>query len=141
MRGTTLPELLVVLLIIGVLASVVAPPLRRSLDRLAVDEAAERYAALHEQARSLAVARGALARVELDSSRGEAVIAVRGTPGRWDTLEVRSLGRARMSASQVMVTFSPIGIGFGASNTRIVFSSGSAAETVTVARSGRLRRS
>lgn len=140
MRGTTLPELLVVLLIIGVLASIVAPPLRRSLDRLAVDEAAERYAALHEQARSLAMARGALARVELDSSRGQAVIALRGTPG-WDTLEVRSLGRARLSASQITVTFSPIGMGYGASNTRIVFSSGNAAETVTVARSGRLRRS
>lgn len=142
MRGTTLPEMLSVLLIVGVLTSLVLPPLRRTLDQLAVDGAASRYAAMHEQARALAVARSRLARVELDSSRGAAVIALRASlGGGWDTLTVSSLGRVRLSASQVMITFSPIGIGYGASNTRIVFTSGAAVETVTVSRTGRLRRS
>ena len=39
-----------------------------------------------------------------------------------------------------VVTFSPLGIGFGASNTSIVFTSGAAAETLTVSRTGRLKR-
>lgn len=141
MRGVTLPELLIVLVIVGVIAAIIVPPLGRTLDRIAVEEAASRYRALHEQARSLAISRARPSRVELDSARREAVIALRRSQAIWDTVDVRSLGRARLSASQTMVTFSPLGIGFGASNTRIVFTSGAAAETVTVSRTGRLKRS
>lgn len=141
MRGFTLPELLLVLIIIAVLASISVPPLGRALDRLAVDQAASRYESLHESARSIAVTRGRLSRVQLDSSRHTAVLELKRAPTTWDTLQTQDLGRARLSASQTMVTFSPIGIGFGASNTRIVFTAGVAAETVTVARTGRLRRS
>jgi prepilin-type N-terminal cleavage/methylation domain-containing protein len=141
MRGATLPEMLTVLLIVGVLASLVMPPLRRTMDQLAVDGAASTFAAMHERARSLAVARSRLSRIELDSVRGDALVLVRDSLSGWDTLDVRPLGRVRFSASRVVVTFSPVGIGFGLSNTRIVFSSGAAAETLTVSRTGRLRRS
>ena len=141
MRGVTLPEMLMVLIIIGLLASLAMPPLGRALDRLAVDDAASRYESLHELARTTAVTRGRLSRVQLDSARHTAVLELKRAPTAWDTLQTRDLGRARLSASQTMVTFSPIGIGFGASNTRIVFTAGVAAETVTVARTGRLRRS
>ena len=140
MRGTTLPEMLTVLLIVGVLASIVMPPLRRTMDQLAVDGAAGTYAAMHERARALAVARSRLSRIALDSARGAAVVLVRDSLNGWDTLDLRRLGRVRFSASQVVVTFSPVGIGFGLSNTRIVFTSGQAAETLTVSRTGRLRR-
>jgi len=141
MRGVTLAEIVVVLLIIGVLASVVTPPLLHSLDRLAVDEAAERYITTHEDARMEAMARGRLTRVDLDSARRQAVVLLRRSIAAWDTLAISPLGRARMTASQTSIVFSPIGMGFGASNARIVFSSDAAAETVTVSRTGRVRRS
>lgn len=141
MRGFTLLEMVMVVILIGVLTAIVVPPLGRALDRAAVAEAAERYAALHETARQLAIARGRHARVELDSTQRRAVIALRRSGTVWDTLAVQSLGRAGLSASRTMVTFSPLGIGFGASNTSIIFSAGMAAETVTVSRTGRLRRS
>jgi type II secretion system protein H len=141
MRGFTLLEMLMVVILMGVVAGIVVPPLGRALDRAAVGEAAERYAALHETARQLAIARGRHTRVELDSAGHQAVVTYRLSVTRWDTLDVRPLGRADLSASRTMVTFSPLGIGFGASNTSIVFTSGLAAETVTVSRTGRLRRS
>ena len=141
MRGFTLPEMLLVLVLVGLAAGIVVPPLGRALDQAAVNEAAERYAVLHETARNLAIARGRNARVELDSTRREAVIALRRSGAVWDTLDAWTLGRAQLSASQTMITFSPLGIGTGASNTRIVFTAGIAAETVTVSRTGRLRRS
>jgi len=141
MRGFTLLEMLMVVILVGLAAGIVVPPLVRALDRAAVNEAAERYAALHETARQLAIARGQPARVELDSVRRQAVIARRLSATLWDTLETRSLGRADLSASRTMVTFSPLGIGLGASNTSIVFTCGVAVETVTVSRTGRLRRS
>src|SRR5258706_12767878 len=130
MRGVTLPELLIVLVLIGVAVAIVTPPLSRSLDRAAVNEGAERYGAIHETARALAIARGRQARVELDSALRQAVIAVRG-PAQWDTVEVRPLGRAGFSASRVILTFSPIGVGFGASNTSNVFTSGDGACALT----------
>ena len=140
MRGFTLIEMVMVSILIGVVAAIVVPPLGRALDRAAVDEAAERYSAMHETARQLAIATGRHARVELDSVRREAVVALRRTATAWDTVDARSLGRADLSASRTMVTFSPLGIGFGASNTSIVFTSGMATETVTVSRTGRLKR-
>jgi type II secretion system protein H len=139
-RGLTLPEMLTVLMIMGITAAIVAPPLRRSLDRAAVDDAADRYASLHEEARQIAVARGRPVRVELDTASRTATIAV-ANGGAWDTLQVQALGTASLSASRVVVTFSPLGIGFGASNTRVVIARGAAAETLTVSRTGRLRRS
>lgn len=140
MRGVTLLELLIVLVLIGIAASIVVPPMGRALDRAAVQEGAERYGTLHETARHLAIARGRHARVELDSARREAIIALRRSPTAWDTLDIRPLGRASFTASRIIVTFSPIGIGFGASNTTIAFTAGVAAETLTVSRTGRLRR-
>ncbi len=140
MRGVTLPELLIVLVLVGIAAAIVVPPLGRSLDRAAVVEGAERYGAVHETARALAVARGRQSRVELDSARREAATSLRRTTIAWDTVDVRGLGRAGFAASRVIVTFSPLGIGFGASNTSIVFTAGAAAETLTVSRTGRLKR-
>lgn len=139
-RGLTLPEMLIVLVIVGVAACIAVPPLRRTLDRVAVDDAADRYASLHELARQTAVARGRLVRVELDTVGRTATIAV-AARGAWDTVATRSLGTASLSASRVAVTFSPIGVGFGVSNTRLVLARGAAAETLTVSRTGRLRRS
>lgn len=140
-RGATLPELMTVLAIVSVLASVVTPPLGRYLDSAAVQEAVRRYAVLHETTRQLAIMRGALARLELDSTRKTVTIAVRRTPTAWDTADTRTLGSAALSTSQPVITFNPIGVGFGASNSRIIFSRGASADTLFVSRTGRLRRS
>lgn len=137
-RGVTVPELIAVTAIIGVLVSIVGPPLLRELDRTAVREGRDRYGAVHETTRQLAIARSTLARVELDSARATATVSIR-NGSVWDTLEVRPLGAARLGFSQRVVTFGPLGLGYGASNTSIIFSRGAAAETLTVSRLGRLR--
>ena len=139
-RGVTLLELLTVLAIIGIVVSIAIPPLDRALDQAAVAEAADRYAALHETTRQLAIARGTLARVELDTAQRTATIALQRTRTAWDTLQVYPLGTARILATQKVVTFGPFGVGFGASNTRLVFARGAAADTLTVSRTGRLKR-
>lgn len=135
-----MPELLTVTVILGVLASVVTPPLARWLDRAAVHEGSDRYAALHETTRQLAIARGSLARLELQPALKSATVSWRRAGTAWDTILSRPLGSARLLASRRIITFGPHGIGFGASNTRIIFSRGAAAETLTVSRTGRLKR-
>jgi prepilin-type N-terminal cleavage/methylation domain-containing protein len=139
-RGVTLPELMSVLLITAVLAGVVVPPAKRLVDRAAVAGAADRLSAVHEAARQTAIARGQAARYAIDRSGPRVVVSARRSGGSWDTLLVVGLGDVGISVSQATVTFSPLGIGSGASNTTVIFARGAAAETLTVSRTGRLRR-
>lgn len=139
-RGFTLAELLSALGIVAILASVAIPPLGRVLDRAAVREGVERFASLHAATRQLAVARSSLARLELDPGRTTATISVQRAPQVWDTVAAYVLGTARFSCSNETLVFGPFGLGYGASNTRVIFSRGAAADTVTTSRTGRLRR-
>lgn len=136
----TLPELVTVTVIIGVVTAIVTPPLVRSLDRLAVRQSADRYAILHETARQLAIARSRPVRISLDTAGPTASLAAQRTRTDWDTLFVRPLGSARLATGQPVVTFGPLGFALGLSNTTLIFSRGAFAETLTVSRTGRLKR-
>ena len=126
--------------IMGVVASVVMPPLGRTLDRAAVEEGVQRFAAAHATTRELAIARGALARLELDRAAHTVAVSVQRTATLWDTVATYSLGTAQITCSNPVMVFNPIGLGHGASNTRVIFSRGTAVDTVTTSRTGRLRR-
>lgn len=139
-RGFTLPELLSVMVIIGILVSIVTPPLGRALDQAAVREGVERFAALHATTRQLAISRNAVARLELDRVQRTAALSVRRTAAAWDTVGTYPLGSASIACSNATIAFGPLGLGYGTSNTRVIFSRGAAADTVTTSRTGRLRR-
>jgi len=140
MRGATLLELLTVLVVAGIMMAIAVPPISRALDRAAVSSAADHYATLFEASRELAVTRARFTRLVLDTAQASAAMLVSDSAGAWDTLRVWSLGRVRVAASQPVVAFSPLGIGWGVSNGRIVLSRGASAETLTVSRTGRLKR-
>ena len=139
-QGFTLPELLSAIAIIGILLSIVTPPLGRALDQAAVHEGVERFAALHATTRQLAISRNALARLELDRAQRTATLSVRRTPAAWDTIGTFPLGSAAIACSNPTIIFGPLGRGYGTSNTRVIFTRGAAADTVTTSRTGRLRR-
>jgi prepilin-type N-terminal cleavage/methylation domain-containing protein len=139
-RGFTLPELLSVMGMLGVLASIVTPPLGRVLDQAAVREGVDRFAALYATTRQLAMSRGALARLELAGGRRAATLSVQRDAHAWDTVAAYTLGSADLSCSTCTLVFNPIGVGYGTSNSRVVFSRRSAADTVTTSRTGRLKR-
>lgn len=141
MRGATLLELLCVLAIVGVLTAIAVPPVARSLDRAAASAAADRYAILFEATRSTAVSRARFTRLALDTMRAEAAILLADSGGAWDTLRVWRLGTVAIESGLPVAAFSPLGMGWGLSNGRVVFRRGAAAETLTVSRTGRLKRS
>ncbi len=139
-QGFTLPELLSVIAIVGVLLSIVTPPLGRALDQAAVREGVEHFAALHATTRQLAISRNTLARLELDRTQRTATLSVRRPPAAWDTVGSYPLGSASIDCSNPTMVFGPLGLGYGASNTRVIFARGASADTVTTSRTGRLRR-
>ncbi len=141
MRGATLLELLSVLAIVGIMTAMLLPPASRAFDRAEVRAAADRYAIVFEAARGLAVDQGRFSRVEVDTARVEVALLLADTVGAFTTLRTWQLGAVSVRTSQPVVAFSPLGMGWGASNTRLVFARAAAAETLTVSRTGRLRRS
>lgn len=139
-HGFTLPELLSVIAIVGIVLSIATPPLGRALDRAAVREGVDRFAALHATTRQLAITRNALARLEVDGVRHTATLSVQRSPTAWDSVGRYDLGSATITCSNPTTVFGPLGLGYGTSNTRVIFTRGAAADTVTTSRTGRLRR-
>ena len=135
-RGTTLVELLVVLVIMALLGAIVMPAVGARGDRLAARRAAAEVGGSFATAREFALARTAPASVLLDSA-GPAV-TVRSGP---DTLLRRVLrgDRITMHSSRDSMAYAPDGLGIGAANLSVVLRRGAAAETVTVSRLGRAR--
>ena len=136
-KGYTLLEQLVVLTVMTILLTLVAPRTLSALDRSAVRNARRELVSALGSARGSAQSRAERVMVAMDSTGGLLRILA-GT----DTLLVRPL-RAELgvalAASRDTITYGASGRGYGAANSTIVLSRGTAAETVYVARLGRAR--
>lgn len=133
----TLPELLVVLVVIAVLLGLALPRLAGAADRAAVHSAAADAAAAFRSARSAAIYRRAPVAVMIDTLR--AAVAVRA-----DTVLLlrRELGQGygvRLTATRDSMAFDARGLGVGAANLSLVARRGRFADTLFVSRLGRLR--
>ena len=140
-RGYTLLELVVVLALVGLLASFAIARLAPLLDWIAADGAARDVTTALAVTRTAAVLRGGRARLRIavDSLRID-----REGPAGWEPY-VRWAGPASagvsLTVSNPEIVFSPLGIAWGLSNTRVVLRRGSQIETITTSRLGRVRRS
>lgn len=137
-RGVTLPEIAAILAIVGILVAVAAPRIGARSDRAAVRRSAAEVAAFYELARLEAIYRASRVRVEF---RGDSLWVV-----LEDGSEAVLLGRAGpsrhgvdLTASRSIIRIHPNGLGFGGANTTLVLRRGSAAESLTTSRLGRLR--
>jgi len=140
-RGFTLLELVVVLAIVAMLTTFAVSRLLPLVDWIAADGAARDVTSALAVTRTAAVLRGTRARLRIatDSLRID-----REGPAGWEPY-ARWAGPAyagvTLTVSNPEVVFSPLGIAWGLSNTRIVLSRGSQIETITTSRLGRVRRS
>ncbi len=140
-RGYTLIELVVVLAIVAMITTLTVIRLVPLVDWIAADGAARDVTSALALTRTVAVLRGTRARLRIatDSLR----IDREGTAG-WEPY-ARWPGPASagvsLTVSNPEVVFSPLGIAWGLSNTRVVLTRGSQIETITTSRLGRVRRS
>jgi hypothetical protein len=134
----TLFEILVVLTIIGITLGMAVPPVRRALDAAATRSAVRDGAATYGYARKLATARRTAVAVRVDTALGRLVVY-----SGPETLSVRQMGQrygVRLRATRDSMAFDPRGFGYGAANMSLILARGLAAETLFVARLGRIRR-
>lgn len=139
-RGHSLLELMVVLTIVGVCVAVTTPLVTDVLDWIAADGAAHDVTMALAVAREEAVGGGRLARVRLTPD--SLLVEVR-DDGGWVPFR-RFAGPATkgvtLQVSNPEVVFSPIGAGWGTSNTTVTLSRGKRQERVTTSRVGRVKR-
>lgn len=137
MRGFTLLELLLVLMVTGIILAIAVPRARAGLDRIVVRSAATDVRATLGMARTLALAGHTVVVVDIDSARGMLRIR-RGS----DVVLRRAVERAHgveLRATRDSLAYDPYGMGRGLANLSILIRHGAAVETVFVSRLGRIR--
>ena len=138
-RGYSLPELMMVVAIVGLLTALALPPSRRLLDGLAVENGARQIRAAHFRARMHAIAFGRTTLLDL----GADTIRIRSISGPDTTVIWQSAGPAAdgltLTGPAHALTYSPLGVTMGLSNGTWHLSYGTASRDVIVSRLGRLR--
>lgn len=137
-RGWTAVELVVTLMVIGVVTGMVVPSFLRLRDGISVRNATAELVTAFAAARNAALVRSAFVGVHVGRAPGM-IAVVAGA----ETLMQRDLARAygvSLTATRDSTAYSPLGLGHGAANMRVVIARGAVAETVLVSREGRVRR-
>jgi prepilin-type N-terminal cleavage/methylation domain-containing protein len=136
-RGVTLVELMLVLAVAGILFGVAVPALSLLLDSLAVHAAVSHIEAAHARARLLAITRGKVITLAIDSAR-IAISPRNDTLALWSE-EGPSAQRVHLEGAQRQFTFSPEGFTLGVSNASLQLSRGATRQTLVISRLGRVR--
>lgn len=134
----TIIESTLAICLICLVGAIAGPGISRLMDAIEARQAAIEVETLFSAARHLAIARGAQVSVDIDTTKR--VVSVRAGE---DTLRKRELGRehqVELKANRASITYSPIGIGYGAANVTIVVKRNSSVDSVVVSRLGRVRR-
>lgn len=134
--GFSLIELLLALAAAGLLLLIAVPRLSRAMDQIEVDAATSRVVGAHQRARMMAIARGQVLTLVIDSA--ELAIASRGGTPLWLQHGPAAAG-VTLSGSTRRFTFAPTGVTLGLSNASLVLSRGASQRTVLVSRLGRVR--
>ena len=139
-KGHTLVELLVVLAVLGICLMVAVPRVAGFLDWVATDGAAHDVSIALAVTREAAVGQGVTARLLIAAE--SLVVQVRDTSGwvSWRRFPGPATRGVSLEVSNPEVVFSPLGAGWGASNTTITLERGGREQRITTSRLGRVKR-
>jgi prepilin-type N-terminal cleavage/methylation domain-containing protein len=133
----TLPEMVLVLAVGGLLIAIAIPPLSWTVDRIEVEAAANHIVAAHQRARIFAVTHSVVVVLSIDPA--QLSIRTRGeTAPLWSEPGPEASGVTLAGPSR-QFTFAPEGFTVGLSNASLQLTRGSSYRTVVVSRLGRVR--
>ena len=135
--GTSMPELLAVLVLTAIILGIAVPRIRLAAERTAVRGAVAEVVTTLSTARQLAVARGGGVSVSIDTSAGAIRVLFHG-----DTVLTRALAATfgiTLRSSRDSLAYDARGLGSGAANLTFLLLRGTTADTVVVSRLGRVR--
>jgi prepilin-type N-terminal cleavage/methylation domain-containing protein len=133
----TLPELMLVLAVVGILLGIALPSLTQAVDRIEVHSAAAHLIAAHQRARMMAVTKGQVLTLAVDSAA--LTIVPRGSSTTlWAEPGPAAFG-VTLPGPTRSFTFAPEGFTLGLSNASLHLVRGSATRTVVFSRLGRVR--
>ncbi|MFN2603373.1 MAG: Tfp pilus assembly protein FimT/FimU [Gemmatimonadaceae bacterium] len=136
-RAFTIIELTITLCILSVLSAIAVPWAGKLLDRVRVRGAVVEIESLFGSARHIAIARSAQTTVDIDTVNQALHVSVGA-----DTVRTARVGAdhdVRIGATRSRMSYSPTGMGYGASNLSVFVQRSAAVDTVFVSRLGRLR--
>jgi Tfp pilus assembly protein FimT len=138
-RGTSFPELVVVIALAGMVAAIVVPSVRHAMDRRAVELASQQVILAHHEARLVAVRTRevTLLLLSADSMLLRTVFAQE-TTVVWRRAGPRTYG-VSVTGNPRVLRFVPTGYTIGGSNISYTISKGSARRRVVISRLGRVR--
>ena len=135
--GFTIVETTIVVAVAAALMAIGLPRAWTFVDRLEVRGAVTEIESMFSLARHAAIARGRQVTLEIDV--GARAISIRAGPDLIRTREVGPAHGVMLAANRTSITYSPIGVGYGASNFTLIVSRNRAADTIVVSRLGRVR--
>ena len=145
-RGFTAIEMMIVVVLVGVLSAIALPYLRTGPAKSGVRGALSAITSLHAIARNAAIARGRTAILVIKATAPATVLVVVRRPGSSvvDTVGAVENLFARFSVALTTtsdsVAFTPRGIGISTSNTTVIVTRSSVADTLTISGAGRVLR-
>ena len=136
-QGFSLVELMLVLAVTSLLFGIALPRLSGALDRIGVESQANHLVAAHRRARMMAITRGQVLVLTIDSAN--LVIRPRGQTSPLWAEGGPAAARVALEGPARQFTFSPIGLTLGFSNATLRLSRGTASRTIVISRLGRVR--
>jgi type IV fimbrial biogenesis protein FimT len=136
-RAITLPEVMLILAVVAVLLGIAVPTLSRVMDQIEVEAATGHLVAAHHRARLMAISRGQVLTLSIDSGS----VSIRpgtGAAPLWQQPGPAAAG-VHLSGPSKSFTFSPEGYTLGLSNVSLLLTRGSSARTIVISRLGRIR--
>jgi prepilin-type N-terminal cleavage/methylation domain-containing protein len=137
-RGFTIIEVVIVMTIAGLLSAITISRAGGFIDRIEVHGASMEAESMFSRARHIAIAHAAPTILDIDPVTS--TLSIRGQAEVLSTRDLRAAHGVNVDTNRTSITYSPIGVGYGAANFTMVLSRGRAADTLYISRLGRVRR-
>ena len=135
--GFTIIETTFVLALSSALAAISLPRAWSFIDRVELRGAVTEIESMFSLARHTAIARGTQVSLDIDGARN--VVSIHSGAEIIRSREVGLAHGVSLSANRSGITYSPIGVGYGAANFSLIVSRGQAVDTIVTSRLGRVR--